>query len=77
MIEDQEADHQRHIDSLTLASELWQERFTPVEARARASMIISMIEGYTTRWFLHRVKPESTPAIEQITDVLMDMLHAT
>ncbi|MGW0817000.1 TetR/AcrR family transcriptional regulator [Streptomyces viridiviolaceus] len=76
VIQDQEADHQRHIDSLTLASELWLERFTPAEARARASMIISMIEGYTTRWFLHRVKPESTSAIEQITDVLMDMLHA-
>ena len=76
VVQHQEVGHQRHIDSLTLNADLWGVRFSPAETRGRASMIISMIEGYTTRWFLHRVKPERGPAAELLTDVIMDVLHA-
>ncbi len=71
-----EADHQRHIDSLTLDSGLWSQRFTPGETQGRASMIISLVEAYMTRWFLYQVRPQPEPAAELLTDVLMDLLHA-
>lgn len=78
VIQDAEKDHQRHIDSLTLNSTLWRERFTRAEARGRASVIISMVEGFMTRWFLLKVVPKKRgSAVELLTDVIVDIVHAS
>jgi hypothetical protein len=76
LIQKQELDHQHDIDSLIENSDLWITRFTEKEAQARASMAISMIEGFAMRWLPPRVTPERESAIELLTDVILDVLHA-
>lgn len=76
VIQNQEQDHQRHIDSLTLNSKLWRTRFNRAQTRGRASLIISMIEGYLSRRALHAVKPKRGPVVELLTDAVLDVLHA-
>jgi hypothetical protein len=76
LIQKQELAHQHSIDCLTKNSDLWIALFTEREAQARASMAISMIEGFATRWLPSRVTPERESAIELMTDVVLDVLHA-
>ncbi|MCU1687410.1 MAG: putative TetR family transcriptional regulator [Amycolatopsis sp.] len=76
VIQNEGKHHQLHIGSLTLNSKMWTQRFTKAETRGRASIIITMIEGYTTRLFLHGTISRRGPAVDLLTDAILDMLHA-
>ncbi len=65
-----------YTDALMRTSRLWEDRFSQVEARRRATMLISMLENYLHKLFLVDIEQDRHDAIDTLTEVWLDVLHA-
>lgn len=66
----------RFADALMHNSALWEARFSNAEGRRRAMMLISMLESYMTKLFRDDIEQDRSEAMETVTDVWLDVLHA-
>jgi len=76
MLEQYEQQHARHVESLTKNAEPWQARFSLHEIKARASMLISLIETHVVNPYVPAPDDQRDARIDVMTDVWLDVLRA-
>jgi AcrR family transcriptional regulator len=64
-----------YVDAFMLNTPLWEARFSAVEGRRRALMLISMLEAYFFKLLNYDVETDPASVIDSMTDVWLGVLH--
>lgn len=77
MLEQHEENHRRHVASLTKNKKLWTERFSAAQIPVRASLLITWLEHRFLNPYVQPSKASREATIDTVTDIWMDVLHAS